>query len=188
MTAYEWHPLTPRRWADFERLFGRNGAYGGCWCMWFRQTGKEYETNRGEPNRQAMCSLVERGEVPGVILYADGEPAGWVAVQPRESLPRLERSRASRRPDDAPAWSVVCFFVHRNHRGRGMMRRLLDAAIAHARASGATLLEAYPKDLEELSPGADAAYTGLLPVFLDAGFREVARHTRGRPLVRLPLA
>ncbi|MCL4243228.1 MAG: GNAT family N-acetyltransferase, partial [Dehalococcoidia bacterium] len=85
----EWHPLTAERWADFERLFGRNGAYGGCWCMWFRQTGKEYAAGRGEANREAMCSLIGRGEVPGLILYAAGEPAGWVAVQPREALPRL---------------------------------------------------------------------------------------------------
>lgn len=188
MPEYAAHPLTPERWADFERLFGRNGAYGGCWCMWFRQTGKEYESNRGEPNRLAICALVERGEVPGVILYSDGDPAGWVAVQPREALPRLERSRAAKRPDEAAVWSVVCFFVHRNHRGRGMMRRLVDAAIDHARSSGATMLEAYPKDLEELSPSTDAAYTGLLPVFLDAGFHEVARHAMGRPIVRLAIS
>lgn len=188
MPDYDWHPLTAERWADFERLFGRNGAYAGCWCMWFRQTGKEYEASHGEPNRRAMCALVERGEVPGVILYAAGEPAGWAAVQPREALPRLERSRAAKRPDDAPVWSVVCFFVHRNHRGRGMMRRLLDAAIAHARSSGATVLEAYPKDLEELSPSTDAAYTGLLPVFLEAGFAEVARYAKGCPIVRLTLS
>jgi GNAT superfamily N-acetyltransferase len=186
--GYESHPLTPERWPDFERLFGRNGGYGGCWCMWFRQTGKEYEANRGERNRQAMCSLVERGEVPGVTLYSDGEPVGWVAVQPREALPRLERSRAAKRLDDAEPWSIVCFFVHRDHRGQGMMRRLLDAAVEHARAQGATLLEAYPKDLEELSPSTDAAYTGLLQVFLQAGFHEVARHAKGRPIVRLALS
>src|SRR5690606_32344484 len=45
VAAMTWqaHPLTPERWPDFERLFGRAGGYGGCWCMWFRQTGKEYE-------------------------------------------------------------------------------------------------------------------------------------------------
>jgi hypothetical protein len=75
---WNWHPLTPGRWADFDRLFGRSGAYGGCWCMWFRQTGKEYEAQRGAPNKAAMCGLVDGGEIPGIILYADGEPAGWV--------------------------------------------------------------------------------------------------------------
>lgn len=29
-------PLTLDTWADFERLFGPNGACGGCWCTWSR--------------------------------------------------------------------------------------------------------------------------------------------------------
>ncbi len=185
---WSWRPLTPERWNDFERLFGRAGAYGGCWCTWFRQSGKEYEANRGAGNREAMCRLVDSGVVPGLILYHGEDPAGWVSLQPREAFPRLERSRASRRVDEAEVWSVVCFFVHRTFRGRGAMALLLEAAIAHARLSGASVLEAYPKDLEDLQPTADAAYVGLLPVFLAAGFREVARHARGRPLVRLHLA
>lgn len=181
------HSLTPARWPDFEALFGRSGAYGGCWCMWFRQSGKEYEKARGAENRQAMCDLVERGEIPGLILYAEDVPAAWVSVQPRTSFPRLERSRAAKRIDDAEVWSVVCFFVHKRFRGQGAMRRLIEAAIEHARANGASILEAYPKDLEELQPTADAAYVGLLPAFLAAGFTEVARHAKGRPVVRLAL-
>lgn len=30
------HPLTAEAWSDFEELFGRRGACGGCWCMWWR--------------------------------------------------------------------------------------------------------------------------------------------------------
>ena len=29
--ALSFHPLTLNRWADCERLFGKNGADGGCW-------------------------------------------------------------------------------------------------------------------------------------------------------------
>ncbi|MGE3073844.1 MAG: GNAT family N-acetyltransferase [Dehalococcoidia bacterium] len=180
-------PLTPERWGDFERLFGRAGAYGGCWCMWFRQTGKEYEAGRGEPNKQAMCDLVSSNATPGLILYSGETPAGWVAVEPRTSYPRLERSRAARRIDDADVWSVVCFFVHRDFRGKRATVRLLEAAIEHAGAEGAHILEAYPKDLADGRPSADAAYVGLLPVFLAAGFTEVARQAKGRPMVRLKL-
>jgi GNAT superfamily N-acetyltransferase len=156
--------------------------------MWFRQTGKEYEAQRGGPNKAAMCGLVDGGEIPGIILYADGEPAGWVSVEPRTAFPRLERSRASRRIDDAEAWSIVCFFIHRRFRGRGAMRRLIAAAVEHAQANGAHMLEAYPKDLEQGRPSASAAYVGLLPQFLEVGFHEVARHAPGRPLVRLALS
>ena len=156
--------------------------------MWFRQTGKEYETSRGQSNKQAMCHIVESGVVTGVILYAGESPAAWVSLQPREAFSRLERSRAARRIDNESVWSVVCFFVHKDFRGRGAMRRLVAAAVEHARAAGAEWIEAYPKDLEDVRPTADAAYVGLLPVFVEAGFTEVARHIKGRPIVRLRIA
>ena len=41
------HPLTPDRWDDFEELFGERGAYGGCWCMWWRITRAEFERQKG---------------------------------------------------------------------------------------------------------------------------------------------
>src|SRR5687768_7822517 len=85
-------PVTPARWDDLERLFGPNGAYSGCWCMFFRQTSAEYTANSGDANRDALRSLVERRRVPGLIAYIDGEPAGWVSVAPREQFGRVERS------------------------------------------------------------------------------------------------
>jgi GNAT superfamily N-acetyltransferase len=85
--------------------------------------------------------------------------------------------------DDAPVWSITCFYVARAWRGRGLTRPLALAAVAHARKRGARLVEAYPVDPRgEL---ADAwAYTGLASTFLRAGFREVARRSRTRPIVR----
>lgn len=181
---YQVKALTTETWGDFEVLFGKRGAYGGCWCMWFRQTGAEYEQQRGAGNKEAMCRIVERGEVPGLIAYVDGEPAGWVSVEPREAFPRLERSRAAKRVDDSEVWSIVCFYIGKGFRGHGLMRRLVDAAVEHAVANGATVVEAYPKDLEAGVVSADAAYVGLLPVFEAAGFVEVARRVKGRPVVR----
>ena len=32
--ALDIQPLTPDRWSDLEALFGKQGAYSGCWCMW----------------------------------------------------------------------------------------------------------------------------------------------------------
>lgn len=152
--------------------------------MWFRQTGAEYEQQRGAPNKAAMCGLVDAGQVPGLLAYVDGEPAGWVSVQPREAFPRLERSRAAKRVDEAQVWSIVCFYIGKGFRGQGLMRNLVDAAVDHAAANGATLVEAYPKDLEAGMISADAAYVGLLPVFRATGFVEVARRVKGRPVVR----
>jgi len=55
--SWEFHTLTPERWADFEELFGEHGAAGGCWCMWWRLTGKEFDAQKGEGNRTAMKAI-----------------------------------------------------------------------------------------------------------------------------------
>jgi GNAT superfamily N-acetyltransferase len=52
--------------------------------------------------------------------------------------------------DDRPVWSIVCFFVDRGARGRGLSRRMLRAAVDYARTHGARLLEAYPVDSDRL--------------------------------------
>src|SRR5688572_6585667 len=113
-------PVTPSRWTDLTTLFGPNGAYSGCWCMFHRQTASEYSAMAGEPNRAQMESIVERNKVPGLIAYVDGEPAGWVSVAPRKEFGRIERSPLFKREGAEPGvWSIVCFFVHRAHRGNG---------------------------------------------------------------------
>lgn len=74
--SLEFHPLTKERWADFEDLFGARGAYGGCWCMWWRLTRREFEEGQGEGNREAMHSIVSGGEVPGILAYEGGNAVG----------------------------------------------------------------------------------------------------------------
>jgi len=96
----EFHPLTPERWPDFEKLFGPRGAYGGCWCMWWRTTRSQFEKQGGEGNRRAMKNIVDSGEVPGIIAYADGQPVGWCSVAPRDSYGSLNRSPVLKRLDD----------------------------------------------------------------------------------------
>jgi hypothetical protein len=58
LSKLEYHPLTPDRWTDFENLFGKHGAYGGCWCMWWRLKRSEFEINQGESNRLNMKTLL----------------------------------------------------------------------------------------------------------------------------------
>jgi GNAT superfamily N-acetyltransferase len=130
---------------------------------------------------------VKSGNVPGLLAYVDDEPAGWVAVEPRDAYPALDRSRTLARVDDAPVWSISCFFVARPHRGKGMTRALIEAAVRHARASGAAMVEAYPAEYR--GDVADAwVYTGAASTFLGLGFVEVARRSASRPIVRKPLS
>ena len=184
MQDVQYLPLTVERWADLEALFGERGAVGGCWCMTPRLSHTEYEAQKGEGNRRAMRAVVESGEVPGIVAYVGGAPAGWCAVAPRETYPRLERSRVARRIDDRAVWSVVCFFIGSPYRRRGLSAGLLTAAVEHARGEGATVVEGYPVEPQKPNMPEVFAWTGMAGAFRDAGFVEVARRTPTRPFMR----
>jgi GNAT superfamily N-acetyltransferase len=178
-------PVTPSRWDDLVSLFGPSGAYSGCWCMWFRETSAEFDRNGNPGNRKALAALVRRNRRPGLLAYVDGRPAGWVSLAPRDEFGRIERSPALKPVDDRPVWSVVCFFIDKRFRGRGLGKRLLDAAVDHAAGKGARVVEAYPRDPSAGRRITSAeAFVGLLPMFEAAGFREVARRSKDRPIVR----
>ena len=181
--SLEFHPLIPERWNEIERLFGKHGAAGGCWCMWWRQTRAEFHRQRGEPNRIAFRTIVESGIVPGLLAYSDGEPVGWCAVEPRESYPTLDLSRTLARVDCEPVWSIPCFYVARHFRGRGLMPELLAAAINWAGRHGARIIEAYPIEPKN-NLKKSTFYTGVVPVFRRAGFVEVCRRSQRRPIMR----
>lgn len=187
-------PLTPARWGDLERLFGPNGAYSNCWCAFQRVTSREFDAgcaNRGAGNRALLRQLTDGGERPGLIGYRDGLPVGWVSVGPRPAFGRIVRSPITRlaaeEAADPSVWSVVCFYIPRAERGAGVGRALLDAAVAHARASGATAVEGYPVDTGGERAQSSTVFTGTLALFRGAGFVPVARHLARRPVVRREL-
>jgi GNAT superfamily N-acetyltransferase len=179
----EFHPLTPERWHDFESLFGERGACGGCWCMWPRLARSQYETQKGARNKRAMKKLVDGGRTPGIIAYRDGRPIGWCSVAPREEFLRLERSRILKPVDGQPVWSVVCFFIAKEHRGGGLSASLLKVAIDFVRERGGRVVEGYP--VEPQKKQADAfMWTGPASAFVKAGFKEVERRSETRPIMR----
>jgi GNAT superfamily N-acetyltransferase len=182
----EIHRLTASRWADFEKLFGKNGACAGCWCMWWRLPHAQWLAQKGENNRKAMQKLVKAGSVPGLLAYADAQPVGWCAVAPRQDYPRFNKSRVLKPVDEQPVWSVTCFFVAREFRRRGITTQLLEAAAKFARRRGAKILEGYPIEPKRDQPDA-FVYTGLASAFRKAGFKEVARRSPTRPIFRREL-
>jgi GNAT superfamily N-acetyltransferase len=189
VTKTEILPATPERWDDLAELFGERGAYDGCWCMFWRLSAKEYSAGRYERNRDAFRDRVCHGPAPpGLLAYLDGRPAGWCSLGPREEYGRLQRSRVLGPVDERAVWSIVCFYVHRRRRRGGVAKRLLEGAVEFARERGASTLEAYPLDPGHRVPSSSEAYTGLLPMFREAGFEVVARRgATKRPVVRLEL-
>lgn len=167
-------PATAERWPDVEALFGERGADAGCWCMFWRIEHALFARQTPADHKAALKGLVEGGQVPGLLLYGDGQVMGWCSICPRETFLALERSRVYTRVDAQPVWSLVCFFVARPFRRKGIMRHLLAGALAYAKEQGATIVEGYPRDFSGKQSSA-SGYRGIASTFREAGFVEVAR-------------
>jgi len=164
-------------------LFGERGACGGCWCMYMRQTGKQFQQSKGAGNKRAMKKIVMSGEVPGILAYMGKEPIGWCSVAPRERFTRLERSRTLKPVDDEPVWSIVCLFVARAYRAQGVSVALLKAAADYVRKKRGKIIEGYPQEPNDKWPDA-FVWTGTTSAYLQAGFKEVLRRSPRRPIMR----
>ena len=156
--------------------------------MYWRLARSDFMRQRGEMNRKAFKNLVDSDKVPGILAYVEGQPIGWCAVALRETFPRLERSRILSRIDDKPVWSVVCFFVAKAFRRKGMSVRLLTAAADYVRKQGGKIVEGYPVEpKKDWAPPDPFVYTGLVSAFRKAGFVEVSRRSKTRPVMRYVL-
>jgi GNAT superfamily N-acetyltransferase len=134
----------------------------------------------GSRRKAALRRRVQKGIPVGLLAYANGEPVGWCSVAPRETFRPL--GGAEQAPGEK-VWSVVCFYIPRNLRRRGLSRRLLAAAVESSRRHGATVLEAYPVDPDSPS----YRFMGYVPLFRSAGFRNAGRAGSRRHVMRLAL-
>lgn len=185
-------PISETPWGDVVQVFGTRGDPSTCWCQYFKVDGAGWK--RGD--RELFESMLREqstvdGPGPGLIAYVDGQPAGWVAVEPRPRTPRIFNSPISmagrREPDDDESvWAVTCLVVRVGFRRKGLGAALLTAAVEQARSGGARVIEGYP--VETSGPAKSSAaelYHGTVSMFVDAGFEIVTRPTERRAVARL---
>jgi GNAT superfamily N-acetyltransferase len=182
-------PAIAERWPDMEQLFGEHGAYAGCWCMFWRLDRAEFKKLKGEGTKAEMRHLVLNDRVPGVLAYVGDEAVGWCSIGPRENFAALESSRILKRVDDQPVWSIVCFFVTKPARTKGLMQALISGAVDYARQQGAHIIEGYPIDMQTpLLAGQKlvgyAGYMGIASAFREVGFVEVGRASETQLIMR----
>jgi guanylate cyclase len=144
-------------------------------------TREQFDRLHGEPNRRALEALIRSGEVPGILAYHQGRPVGWCSVAPRERCPVLDRSPNLKAVDGEPVWSIVCFFIPRQHRRRGLSGHLIRAAVRYALSKGAPAVEAYPLDPRHSAGRPGAAFTGQLDTFFRPASRKWPSAPRGGP-------
>jgi GNAT superfamily N-acetyltransferase len=87
--------------------------------------------------------------------------------------------------DDLPVWSIPCFFVDRRYRKQGLTTWLIREAARYAFSQGAPAVEAYPVHYEGGRASDTFYYTGKISAFEKAGFKEVARPSKTKSIMRL---
>ncbi|MFJ2553107.1 GNAT family N-acetyltransferase [Microbacterium sp. NPDC087591] len=183
---------TAARWDDVQHALTGGGDGASCQCIWPVLSNKDWNQTTTAQRTQMFHEEIDAGPPPGIVAYVDGEAAGWIRIGPRTRQARIPRTRmiaaATTEPfDDESVWAVSCFVVRREHRGAGLNRELLRAAVDYARESGARLIEGYPVDTAGEKKRANDLFHGTLNTFTTAGFIETAELKPGRTLVTMDL-
>lgn len=167
-----------------------------CQCQRFKVPGWIWRDSNQDQRTamlraQTACGTPDAPATSGLVGYLDGEPVGWVAVEPRTAYPKLRTSRIpwhgrTEDKDDAGVWAVTCFVVRTGYRGRGLTYPLAAATIGYARERGARAIEVYPMITQ---PGKlitwGETHVGTRQVFADAGFRQISHPTARRVVMRI---
>jgi GNAT superfamily N-acetyltransferase len=192
-------PANQATWGDLVAVFGTADYPAHCQCQRFKTTGWIWHETTVEQRQSMLCEQTSCDDpdaptTSGMVAYVDGEPAGWVAVEPRSAYPKLRTSRIVWKDrhedkDDDAVWAVTCFAIRKGFRGRGLMYPLAMATIDFARRRGARALEAYPMITQ---PGKQITWgelhVGARQVFEDAGFQQVTHPSPRRVVMRIDFA
>ncbi len=188
LNTAEFEPLSFQNWEQLKELFGEKGACGGCWCMYWRLTHRDFQASKGERNEQLFQDLVMHKKPLGVIAFIDQKPVGWCSISPRSDLVRLSTSRLLKPVDETSVWSITCLFIDKQHRRRGLSSRLIRVACENARRYGATVVEAYPIIPKKDKVPDVFAWVGFASAFEKAGFEVIDQRSETRVVMRFMLS
>jgi GNAT superfamily N-acetyltransferase len=189
-------PANQSSWDDLQTVFGDRGYAATCQCQRIKLADRVWWYMPVEERAQRLREETDVGHpeaehTSGLVAYLDGEPVGWVAVEPRVAYRRLLNSpipwagRTEDKQDDG-VWAVACFATRAGFRRRGITYALATAAVEFARSRGATALEGYPIIPR---PGQEVPWgelnVGHYNVFVAAGFAEVSRPSTRRAVMRI---
>lgn len=178
--------LTPELLDEYLRFFDTdafadNPKWASCYC-YFPQAPHDTENwhdRTGEQNRADVSRLIESGEMQGYLAFHDGKAVAWCNAAPRTRMTILDDEAGAEK-----VGSIICFIVAKEHRGRGVAKKLLAAALAGFERQGLELAEGYPRrDAHDEA----SSHFGPLSLFLAAGF-EPHTETDGNTVVRKVLS
>jgi GNAT superfamily N-acetyltransferase len=146
--------------------FADNPDWGFCYCRlhYFPHDQRDWRETTAEENREAVIGLILDGTLRGYLAYLGGKPVGWCNAGPRV---RMTTTPDYDEPEAEAIGSIMCFVIAKEHRRKGIARRLLEAACEGFRARGLTIAEAY---VLKAVQGDAMNYPGPLTMYLSAGF------------------
>src|SRR2546430_7495178 len=111
--------------------------------------GRELSSEeRRKVNRKDKALLVQQGRSHAILVYEGKTAVGWCQYGTQDELPRIDAKLGYRRagppPGSTKLWRITCFFVDRHHRGRGVAKIALNAALESIKKRGGGIVEAYP--------------------------------------------
>ena len=112
-----------------------------------------------------------------ILVYDDQTPVGWCQYGRQDELPRIDARRTYRKA--APAvrvtnlWRITCFFVDRDHRGRGVAKIALHAALESIKKQGGGIVEAFPVVSKKMATVPEWRWFGTPGMFQKEGFQRV---------------
>ncbi len=177
--TYTTRELSPDTLADFETLAAKQGD---CWCMFYQRArplgrGPSRAAAKAR-NQRDKRSLLRGGRAHAILVYDAATPVGWCQYGPADELPRIDAGRGYRkvgRPAaDTSLWRITCFFVDRAHRGRGIAKMALHAALESIGRQGGGIVEAYPVVSKRMAAVPEWRWFGTPGMFRKEGFRRVA--------------
>ncbi len=131
-------------------------------------------------NRDAKQAHTMAGTVHQILVYKHDECVGWCQYGTPAELPNINNKKAYEvAAEDPPPWRIGCIFTASRHRGQGVARAAVNAALDAIARAGGGIVEAYPEQTEE-RPTQRGAYlhTGPEALYDQFGFvrdRKIAK-------------
>lgn len=161
MTELHYKPVDKSNWVDLEILFESKGGPHDCWCMVWRHMNEGTERANKSDKKKSLKRYVDHQNPVGLLCYDKSEAIAWCSIAPRESYRELSGDGSLKN-----VWSLVCFFIKKEYRQKGITPELIKHAIKYAKDNGAKYVEAYPVDPESPS----YRFMGFKPLFEELGF------------------
>lgn len=119
-------------------------------------------------------------------MHDDGEAVGWCQLGTPDELPTVKNAAAYDKELVAlPQWRIGCILTGSKHRGRGVARAAVTAALAEIAATGGGIVEAYPEQVVDRKPQRGAyLHTGPESLYEELGFVRDRRIAKWRWVVR----